>query len=65
MPSKPTLARLDWVYYVLGRARPGSKAFEYIDLTPNNSEIICGQNVGTKVVCGIILFFEKKAMPKI
>ena len=30
-----------------------------------NSEIICGQNVGTKVVCGMILFFEKKAMLKI
>ena len=23
--------------------------------TPPNSEIICGQNVGTKVVCGMIL----------
>ena len=33
--------------------------------TPPNSEIICGQNVGTKVVCGIIFFFEKKAMLKI
>jgi hypothetical protein len=33
--------------------------------TPPNSEIICGQNVGTKVVCGMILFFEKKAMVKI
>ena len=33
--------------------------------TPLNSEIICGQNVGTKVVCGMILFFEKKAMLKI
>ena len=33
--------------------------------TPPNSEIICGQNVGTKVVCGMILFFEKKAMLKI
>ena len=22
--------------------------------TPSNSEIICGQNVGTKVVCGMI-----------
>ena len=32
LPSKPTLARLDWVYYVLGRARPGSKAFEHFDL---------------------------------
>ena len=29
--------------------------------TPPNSEIICGQNVGTKVVCGMVLFFEKKA----
>ena len=34
-------------------------------LTPPNSEIICGRNVSTKVVCGIILFFEKKAMLKI
>ena len=25
--------------------------------TPPNSEIICGQNVGTKVVCEIIFFF--------
>ena len=33
--------------------------------TPPNSEIICGQNVSTKVVCGILLFFEKKAMLKI
>ena len=33
--------------------------------TPPNSEIICGQNVGTKVVCGINFFFEKKAMLKI
>ena len=33
--------------------------------TPSNSEIICGQNVGTKVVCGIIFFFDKKAMLKI
>ena len=32
--------------------------------TPPNSEIICGQNVGTKVVCGMILFFEKKTMLK-
>ena len=24
--------------------------------TPPNSEIICGQNVGTKVVCGMIIF---------
>ena len=29
--------------------------------TSPNSEIICGQNVGTKVVCGMILFFERKA----
>ena len=34
-------------------------------LTSPNSEIICGHNVGTKVVCGIIFFFEKKAMLKI
>ena len=33
--------------------------------TPPNSEIICGQNVGTKVVCGMLLFFKKKAMLKI
>ena len=37
----------------------------FSDLTPSNSEIICGQNVSTKVVCGIFLFFEKKAMLKI
>ena len=30
-------------------------------ITPSNSEIICGQNVGTKVVCGIIFFFEKES----
>ena len=30
-----------------------------------NSEIICGQNVGTKVVCGMIFFLEKKAVLKI
>ena len=28
---------------------------------PPNSEIICGQNVGTKVVCGMILFFLKES----
>ncbi len=40
--------------------------YEFIELcTPPNSEIICGQNVDTKVVCGIIFFFEKKAMLKI
>ena len=33
--------------------------------TPPNSEIICDQNVGTKVVCGMILFFEMTAMLKI
>ena len=33
--------------------------------TPPNSEIICGQNVSTKVVCGIFLFFKKKTMLKI
>ena len=33
--------------------------------TPPNSEIICGQNVGTKVVCGKIFIFEKKAILKI
>ena len=27
--------------------------------------MICGQNVGTKVVCGMILFFEKKIIPQI
>ena len=38
---------------------------EVFSITPPKSEIICGQNVGTKVVCGIIFFFEKKAMLKI
>ena len=33
--------------------------------TPPNSEIICVQNVGTKVVCGIIFFNLKKIMLKI
>ena len=33
--------------------------------TPSNSKIICAQNVGTKVVFGMILFSEKKAMLKI
>jgi hypothetical protein len=33
--------------------------------TPPNSEIICGQNVGTKVVCGMLLLFLNKAMLKI
>ena len=28
-------------------------------------KIICGQNVGTKVVCGMLLFIEKEAMLKI
>ena len=37
----------------------------WFPITPSNSEIICGQNVSTKVVCGIIFFFEKKAMLKI
>ena len=32
--------------------------------TPSKSEITCGQNVGTKVVCGMILFFEKKIIPQ-
>ena len=27
--------------------------------TPSNSEMICGQNVGTKVVCGIIFFIKE------
>ena len=31
-----------------------------IEYTPPNSEIICGQNVGTKVVCGMILFLKRK-----
>ena len=35
------------------------------ELTPLNSEIICGQNLGTKVVCGKNFFFEKKGMLKI
>ena len=33
--------------------------------TPSNSEKICGQNVGTKVVCGITFLFEKRAMLKV
>ncbi len=33
--------------------------------TQPNLEIICGQNVGPKVVCGMIFFFEKKGMLKI
>ena len=51
-------------YYVWN----GLKIIYYIQPwppTPPNSEIICGQNVGTKVVCGMILFFQKKAMLKI
>ena len=36
-----------------------------INVTPSNSEIICGQNDGTKVVCGMILFSIKKTMLKI
>ena len=28
--------------------------------TPPNSEIVCAQNVGTKVVCGIIFFLMKR-----
>ena len=31
--------------------------YEFVP-TPPNSEIICGQNVGTKVVCGVILYFS-------
>jgi hypothetical protein len=27
--------------------------------TPPNSEIICVQNMGTKVVCGIIFYFKE------
>ena len=56
-----------WHSYMLD-----SKKFEQISgkvmqmaLTQPNSEIICAQNVGTKVVCGMILFSEKKAMLKI
>ena len=46
--------------------KPGEKnLLSKCHVTPPNSEIICGQNVSTKVVCGIILFFEKKAMLKI
>ena len=33
-------------------------------VTPSNSEIISGQNVGTKVNCGMILVFEKKIIPQ-
>ena len=42
-----------------------AREFDLEGNTPSNSEIICGQNVSTKVVCGIFLFFEKKAMLKI
>jgi hypothetical protein len=28
-------------------------------VTPHNSEIICVQNVGTKVVCGIIFLLKE------
>ena len=38
---------------------------DFSPFTPPNSEIICGQNVSTKVVCGIIFFLEKIAMLKI
>ena len=41
---------------------PNQVVFIVVNLTPPNSEIICGQNVGAKVVCGIIFFFEKKAL---
>ena len=46
-------------------ALPSNKLPGQKSLTPPNSEIICGQNVSTKVVCGMILFFEKKSMLKI
>ena len=42
-----------------------NRNFEKDLATPSNSEIICGQNVGTKVICGIFFFFEMKAMLKI
>ena len=41
------------------------KTFQAAHKTPPNSDIICGQNVGTKVVCGMIFFFKRKAMLKI
>jgi hypothetical protein len=47
---------ISWIYGLF---------FENVHDTPPNSKIICGQNVGTKVVFGIIIFFEKKAMLKI
>ena len=48
-----------------GEKRLAFSALFTKEFTPPNSEIICGQNVGTKVVCGMILFFEKKTMLKI
>ena len=32
--------------------------------TPPNLEIICGQNVGTKVVCGINFFSKDRIIPQ-
>ena len=52
-------------HWVQGRNKERSKYQIVFNITPPNSEIICGRNVSTKVVCGIILFFEKKAMLKI
>ena len=48
-----------------GCAKQKLRSYMPYYITPSKSEIICGQNVGTKVVCGMILFFEKKAMLKI
>ena len=65
--QKMAFAGLDWP----GLGWPGldwtGLGWAWLDwaFTPSNSEIICGQNVSTKVVCGIFLFFEKKAMLKI
>ena len=74
-----TLARLNYYYIMMkqliwismGQDFPRFcqlltlKCSTTVQLTPLNSEIICGQNVGAKVVCGVILFFKKKAMLKI
>ena len=55
------MANYFFIYFILVSNYNGN---HYI-FTPLNSEIICGQNVGTKVVCGMIPFFIKKAMLKI
>ena len=50
------------VYDSFSFVKIGQPNENYRHCTPPNSEIICGRNVGTKVVRGMILFFEQKAM---